>query len=126
MLKTTGWRYINPIIGAAIGLWILPRTIRLVAEAFRVLVQAAPPGIDMAEVERDLESLEGVIDVHDFHLWTLTSGMEVASAHIRVGKHVDAQVALGGAKQLLKERYRVAHATLQVEDTDHRCEGCSW
>src|SRR5690606_28356898 len=74
----TGCEYSDPLIAALSGVFIFPRTIRLGAQALRVLVQAAPPEIDVEEMQRDLSSLPGVVDVHDLHVWTLTSDMEVA------------------------------------------------
>lgn len=123
--QTTGWPYIDPLVGAGIGLWILPRTYRLVRQGLRIIMQAAPPHIDVETLQLDLASIGGVEDVHDCHLWTLTSGMDVATAHLRVSQHADTQEVLQEARVLLKERYEVAHATLQIEG-DEECEGCSW
>jgi cobalt-zinc-cadmium efflux system protein len=126
VLETTGWRYIDPIVGMGIGLWILPRTYRLVSQAFRILVQAAPPEIDPRLLQDDLKSIEGVCGVHDLHLWTLASGMEVASAHIQVYEGADAPAVMQHAQELLRNKYRLVHCTLQLEAEGQRCVGCSW
>src|SRR3546814_4311311 len=84
LIHLTGWGWIDPAIGVAIGAWILPRTVRLGGKAVRILVQAAPAGVDLDDIEADLGGLAGVVDVHDLHVWTLTSEMEVASAHLMV------------------------------------------
>ncbi|MGD9798646.1 MAG: cation diffusion facilitator family transporter, partial [Acidimicrobiia bacterium] len=76
----TGWGWVDPVVGAGLGLWILPRTWRQAADALRVLVQAAPGHVDLTRLATDLGGLEGVIDVHDLHVWSLTSEMEVATA----------------------------------------------
>ncbi|MEO7428808.1 MAG: cation diffusion facilitator family transporter [Acidimicrobiales bacterium] len=123
LIKATGWGWVDPAVGVAIGLWILPRTWRLGAKALRILVQAAPPGVDMAALEADLAAVEGVVDVHDLHVWTLTSEMDVASAHLMVAVGTDAHGVLDRARVVLRDGYRIDHATLQVEPDDH--EGCA-
>src|SRR5680860_1410629 len=124
---TTGWPYIDPLMGAGIGLFILPRTYRLAREALRVLVQAAPPEIEIDKVRADLAALPFVVDVHDVHVWTLTSAMEVSSAHLMIRAGADAHAVLDAARALLQDRYGLTHATLQVEPDDHTgCEELSW
>ena len=123
VIALTGWHWVDPVVGVAIGLWVLPRTARLAARAMRILVQAAPPGLDLAEMARDLASLEGVVDVHDLHVWTLTSEMDVVSAHLMVSVGTDSHGVLDRARAVLHDRYRIDHATLQVEPEDH--EGCA-
>jgi cobalt-zinc-cadmium efflux system protein len=127
IIGVTGWGWVDPVFGAAIGVFILPRAWRLGREALRVLVQAAPPGIDLAGVRADLTGIPGVVDVHDLHVWTLTSEMEVASAHVMVRAGSDTHRVLDQARQLLAERHRLQHATLQVEPDDHRgCDEVAW
>lgn len=118
VLQATGWRYVDPIVGVAIGAFVIPRTWRLGGQALRILVQAAPPGVDVDRVRDELAALCGVVDVHDLHLWTLTSDMEVASAHLVVADD-DAHGVLDQARVLLRDRYHVVHATLQVEPESH-------
>jgi cobalt-zinc-cadmium efflux system protein len=123
VIEVTGWRWVDPAVGVAIGLWILPRTWRLGAHAVRILVQAAPPGVDLGALQADLAAVHGVVDVHDLHVWTLTSEMDVASAHLMVAVGTDAHGVLDQARLVLRDRYRIDHATLQVEPDDH--EGCA-
>jgi cobalt-zinc-cadmium efflux system protein len=123
----TDWGWVDPVIGAAIGVFILPRAWRLGREALRVLVQAAPAGVDVADIQRELAALPGIVDVHDLHVWTLTSEMEVASAHLMVRTGTDTHGVLDQARWLLQERYGLEHATLQVEPEDHRgCDDVHW
>lgn len=126
ILQTTGWPYIDPIVAAAIGVFILPRTYRLASQAVRILIQAAPPDIELSAVESALSRVEGVEDVHDLHLWTLTSDMEVASAHLRVGGNCDPNEVLARAQSLLRDEYSVVHATLQIESDDKGCTQVGW
>lgn len=127
LLQVTGWTWVDPVVGILIGAWILPRTWRLGARAVRILVQAASPDVDLDAIEADLAALEGVVDVHDLHVWTLTSDMEVASAHLMVSQGVDHHYILDAARDLLAVRHRITHATLQVEPDDHRgCDEIAW
>ena len=67
------------------------------------------------------------MDVHDLHVWTLTSDMEVASAHLMVSTGTDSHAVLDQARSLLRDRYRIAHATLQIEPDDHTgCDEVAW
>jgi cobalt-zinc-cadmium efflux system protein len=122
LIAVTDWGWVDPAFGAAIGLFILPRTIGLGRRAGRILIQAAPPDIDVDEVSADLAAIEGIVDVHDLHVWTLTSGMDVASAHLMVRVGVDHHGVLDQARTLLAEQHGIDHATVQVEPEDH--EGC--
>ncbi|MEY2445948.1 MAG: cobalt-zinc-cadmium efflux system protein [Ilumatobacteraceae bacterium] len=123
----TGWGWVDPAIGAAIGVFILPRAWRLGGEALRVLVQAAPVGLDISALQVELAAISGVVDVHDVHVWTLTSEMDVATAHLMVAAGTDAHGVLDQARALLSDRHGITHATLQVEPDDHRgCDEMTW
>jgi cobalt-zinc-cadmium efflux system protein len=127
VMQLTGWQWVDPVVGVAIGLFILPRTWRLAGRAVRILVQAAPPGIDIEAMAADLGAVGGVVDVHDLHVWTLTSEMEVASAHLMVVAGTDNHAVLDEAQAMLRDRYHIDHATLQVEpDTHEGCDDLSW
>ena len=127
LLEVFGWAWVDPVVGAAIGLWILPRTYRLGRQAVRILLQAAPPDVDLSALRADLAVIDGVVDVHDLHVWTLTSEMENASAHLMVAAGTDTHTVLDQARDLLQTRYHVEHATLQVEPDDHEgCDQVTW
>ncbi len=127
VMIVTGWRYADPLFAALIGLFILPRAWRLGHEALRILVQAAPRDLDLEALELDLTSIDGVVDVHDLHVWTLTSEMDVATVHLMTGDGTDTHQVLDRARDLLQNRYNLAHATLQVEpDTHQGCSELSW
>ncbi len=123
IMITTGWPYADPLIAALIGLFILPRAWQLGRQALRILVQAAPPGLDLEQLRSDLTSIAGVVDVHDLHVWTLTSEMDVATVHLMTENDTDPHQVLDRARTVLQDRYHLAHATLQVEPETH--EGCS-
>jgi cobalt-zinc-cadmium efflux system protein len=127
VIGLTGWGWVDPAVGIAIGLWILPRTWRLGARAVRILVQAAPPGTDLDAIEAGLAGIVGVVDVHDLHVWTLTSDMEVASAHVMVRSGTDTHAVLDQARSLLRDEHHIDHATLQIEpDTHTGCDEITW
>jgi cobalt-zinc-cadmium efflux system protein len=123
-----GWRYADPVVAIGIGLFVLPRTWSLGRQAVRILVQAAPADVDVAAVRSELAGLDGVLDVHDVHVWTLTSGMEVGSAHLEIDGECDPGTVLSAAQALLTSRHRLAHFTLQVEPPGARmrCDELSW
>jgi cobalt-zinc-cadmium efflux system protein len=126
VIAATGWDPIDPIVAMIIGVWILPRAWRLAASALRVLLQVAPAHVDLDAIRSELMALPGVVDVHDLHVWTLTSEMDVASAHVMVGKDADAHSVLDQARVLLLE-HEIAHATIQVEPDDHAgCAELNW
>ncbi|MFV0132575.1 cation diffusion facilitator family transporter [Streptomyces sp. HMX87] len=123
VILATGWQAADPIASIAIGLMIVPRTLRLLRETLDVLLEAAPKGVDMAEVRAHILALDGVEDVHDLHAWTITSGMPVLSAHVVVS--TEALTAIGHEKMLhelqgcLGDHFDVEHCTFQLEPSGH-------
>ncbi|WP_406315846.1 cation diffusion facilitator family transporter [Streptomyces sp. NBC_00118] len=123
IILTTGWQAADPIASIAIGLMIVPRTVKLLRETLNVLLEAAPKGVDMAEVRAHIVGLPGVLDVHDLHAWTITSGMPVLSAHVVVSS--EALNAIGHEKMLhelqgcLGVHFDVEHCTFQLEPVGH-------
>lgn len=115
VLIVSGWSYIDPIVGVAIGLFILPRAYRLGREALRVLLQVAPAELDVPDVERRLAAVSGVAGVHDLHVWTLTSGLRVATGHLELAAGADPASVLERATAVLAEQEGIEHVTLQVE-----------
>lgn len=123
-----GWYFVDPLVAVAIGIFVLPRTWKLARQALRILVQQAPEGMDVHELRADLAALPSVSEVHDLHVWTLTSGMEVASAHLTTEVDADHGEVLVAAQRLLADRYHIEHATLQVEPAEcaTRCRALTW
>ena len=119
IIFTTGWRYADPLIGAGIGLFILPRTWKLSAQAVRILMEVAPPGLDVDQVRARILTLPGVADVHDLHIWTVTSGIETATGHVVLADDAELHSVLDQVTALLAEEYHVTHATIQCEPGNH-------
>jgi cobalt-zinc-cadmium efflux system protein len=115
VIAVTGWAYADPIVAVGVALMILPRTFALGRSAVRILVQAAPEHLDVALVRDRLARVPGVCDVHDLHVWTLTSGMDVASAHLSLEPQAELGAVLATAREALHADFAIDHATLQVE-----------
>ncbi|MER6980730.1 cation diffusion facilitator family transporter [Streptomyces carpinensis] len=123
VILLTGWQAADPIASLAIGLLIVPRTVKLLRETLDVLLEAAPKNVDMEEVRAHILALDGVDDVHDLHAWTITSGLPVLSAHVVVSS--DVLSAIGHEKLLhelqgcLGHHFDVEHCTFQLEPGGH-------
>lgn len=120
VLLTTGWNYVDPIIGAGIGLFILPRTWRLGREALLILLEVAPRDVDLAALPPRLTSIDGVAEVHDLHVWTLTSGLRAASGHVLLREGADLGGVLRAATAVLEDEFEIQHVTLQCEPAGFR------
>lgn len=112
----TGWKLIDPIIGAGIGLFIVPRTWSLLKQAVHILMEGTPPEIDITLMEKELLALPGVRAVHDLHVWTITSGVNAMSGHLVVTDIGLAQTTLAAAQQLMQTTFGLRHITIQIED----------
>ena len=120
VIAVTGFQAADPIASALIALLILPRTWRLLSEAVDVLLEAAPKGVDLAEVRRHLVETPGVTDVHDLHAWTITSGLPVLSVHVVLEREADAGEVLDGLGACLAGHFDIEHSTFQLERPEHR------
>ena len=115
IIQWTGWILADPLISGAIGLFILPRTWNLIKQAVQILMEGVPPHLDVREIETAMRASHGVRDVHDLHVWTLTSGKEAMSAHILVDDLSDGQHVLKDLQELLRQRFGIEHTTVQLE-----------
>jgi cobalt-zinc-cadmium efflux system protein len=115
VLLATGWPYADPIAGLLIGTLVIFSTVGVLRESVGVLLEGAPAGMDAREVAAAISSAEGVVDVHDLHLWTITSGFPALSAHVLVAAGADCHAIRRDLEVLLRERFDLEHTTLQVE-----------
>lgn len=116
----TGWVWIDAIVAIAIGFWVLPRTWRLFKETINVLLEGVPDGIDADAVAASLKSVSGVSDLHDLHIWAITSGVPSLSAHIVLNPAADGEAVRASVTDLLDEKFEIEHVTLQMEKQDCR------
>jgi cobalt-zinc-cadmium efflux system protein len=115
VIITTGWMPIDPILGLAIGLLVLAGAWRVLRESVAVLLEATPEGIDGERVGRRMAQIDGVRDVHDLHIWTITSGFPALAAHVTAEPGRDcAELRRTLAAMLIRE-FGITHTTLQVE-----------
>ncbi|CAM3289507.1 cation diffusion facilitator family transporter [Nocardioides dubius] len=120
----TGFDRADALASLAIAVLILPRSISLIRDSAAVLLETAPKGLDLADVRRHLARLPGVVEVHDLHAWTITSGMPSLSAHVTVTDERLAEQGVGAVLDELSacvgEHFGIRHATFQVEPQSHR------
>jgi cobalt-zinc-cadmium efflux system protein len=115
VVLTTGWEQADPIAGMAIALLILASTWGILRDSVRILLEATPPGIEAREVGRRMAAAEGVVEVHDLHIWTITSGFPALSAHVLVARGDDCHARRLELEQMLAREFGLEHTTLQVE-----------
>ena len=114
LVLITGWDRVDPIIGMLIGVLILLGSWRLIKEPLDVLMEAAPPGLDVQEIGNAMATVEGVREVHDLHVWTVTSGFPALAAHIRTDPARDLDEVRVAVERVLAERFDIEHTTLQM------------
>ncbi|HYU85958.1 MAG TPA: cation diffusion facilitator family transporter, partial [Kribbellaceae bacterium] len=122
--RYTGWLRADAVVSLLIAVLIVPRTLRLLKEATDVLLEAAPSDVDMEHVRDHILRCGGVVDVHDLHAWTITSGVPVLSAHVVVDEDVLADTGVGPVldrlQACLSGHFDVEHSTFQIEPRGHR------
>ena len=114
IVLATDWRYADPIAGLAIGLLVLAGSWGLVRDAFDVLMEAAPAGVDVEEVGRAMAAVPGVREVHDLHVWAVTAGFPALAAHVRTDPTEDVDQVRARVEAVLHERFEIHHTTLQM------------
>lgn len=115
LIRLTGSLAWDPAVSVVVCLLILWSSGRLVFESFHILMEGAPRDLDIEEVRRTLAAIPGVLEVHDLHVWTITSEFVSLSAHLKVEKDREAKQVLRQAKNALSETFKVSHTTLQLE-----------
>jgi cobalt-zinc-cadmium efflux system protein len=120
VIVATGWVQADSVASVIIGLLILPRTWRLLRESVDVLLEATPKDVSLEEVRRHIVETEGVADVHDLHAWTITSGMNVVSAHVVLSPRADPTQVLDRLGACLSGDFDIEHSTFQLESFDRR------
>ena len=115
VMITTGWYYADPLISAAIGLFILPRTWKLLKESVGILLEGTPADVNLAAIREALATAPGVLGVHDLHVWSLTSGVNAMSAHVVVQDFTDPAATLTSLHDRMTPELKLTHVTIQLE-----------
>jgi cobalt-zinc-cadmium efflux system protein len=120
VIAVTGFERADPIASLLIGVLIIPRTWQLLRQATDVLLEATPKDVDLGDVRRHMLETPGVIDVHDLHAWTITSGVNVLSAHVVVASDEPGDQVLDELGECLTDHFDIEHSTFQIEPPGHR------
>ncbi len=115
VIITTGFDEADPIIGALIALLVAASAIPIIRESVRILLEETPEGLDANEIGVAMAAAEGVVEVHDLHVWTITSGFAALSAHVVVGADEDCHARRREVEAILHDRFDLDHTTLQVD-----------
>jgi len=116
----TGWRYADPIVSVVIGVLILGSSWKLLRESTNILLESTPEGVDAEKVGRKMASVPGVEEVHDLHIWTITSGFPALAAHVLVGQSENCHARRRDIEAVLARDFGIEHTTLQVDHAgDH-------
>jgi cobalt-zinc-cadmium efflux system protein len=115
VIWTTGSQWIDPVVSAVIGVLIVYSSWRLLDEAVWVLMESVPRGIDLDEVFLAMAAVPGVVEIHDLHIWSITSNLESLSAHVVVNRVRRPADALTELRNLLHDRFSISHVTIQLE-----------
>jgi cobalt-zinc-cadmium efflux system protein len=121
VMLTTGWYYADPIISAGIGLFIFPRTWSLLKDAVGVLLEGTPSDVNIATLRERLSKLEGIAEIHDLHVWSLTSGVNALSVHAVLAKGSEHDEVLARLHQCCTTEFKIAHVTAQTEREEFAC-----
>lgn len=116
IMMTTGWYIADPVISIVLSLFILGRTWGLLKESIDILMESAPGHVDLEELSRSILNVEGVVAVHDMHVWTITSGMISMSGHVTIAKNANPELLLEQLEQLLQHDFEINHTTIQLEN----------
>ncbi|WP_370896065.1 cation diffusion facilitator family transporter [Chryseobacterium gossypii] len=119
VMLTTGWYYADPIISAAIGLLIFPRTWQILKEAVNVLLEGTPKDVNIDDLRTALENIPGVKSLHDLHVWSLTSGVNAMSSHVVVKEGENINALLKALSDKAVTDFKIGHTTFQIETEGH-------
>jgi cobalt-zinc-cadmium efflux system protein len=117
IVLATGWDAVDPLVSLAIAALIAAGSWRLLKEPVEVLLESAPPGLDVNDVGAAMARAPDVVEIHDLHVWTVTSGFPALSAHLVVRPGADRDRVRAGVEALLRERFDIHHTTLQVVES---------
>jgi len=124
VILLTGWLYADPLISVLIGLLVLGSSWKLLRDSTNILLESAPPGTEPDEVGEKIVSVRGVEEVHDLHVWMITSGFPALAAHVLVGEDEDCHERRRELEKVIYREFGIEHTTLQVDHVgDHDAGG---
>ncbi len=127
IILLTGWTFVDPLLSVGIAVLIAVGAWRILRETTDILMEAVPRGLSMQNLVKDMRSVEGVQDVHDLHVWSITSNMYALSCHALISDlpTSDSSAILKSLNTLLSEKYHIGHATIQFECDPHQGTYCA-
>ncbi|MFK2824772.1 cation diffusion facilitator family transporter [Bacillus sp. B190/17] len=123
MIMFFGWNMADPIASAIVAILIIISGIRVTKDSIHILMEGVPGHINVVEVRESLLNLPGVNDIHDLHVWAITSDFPALSCHIVIDPGVDGQSVLREAQEKLHDQFHIEHTTIQIDLSDHSCNG---
>ena len=115
IIRFTGLVWVDSVIAVAIGLWVLPRTWILLKETLNILLEGVPEGIDLNALKKSIQEMDGISDIHELHVWAITSGMVSLTAHVVIDQKCNYENVLSKIRELLSVQFGITHTTLQHE-----------
>ncbi|EIT85630.1 hypothetical protein A374_10353 [Fictibacillus macauensis ZFHKF-1] len=116
LIKLTGFYWFDPLISVIIGGIIFTGGFKIIKESYHILMEAVPEELDVEAIRADIHGIEGVEDVHELHLWTITSEHHSLTAHVFVAEHIQPHCVILAINEMLKEKYKLRHTTIQIEN----------
>jgi cobalt-zinc-cadmium efflux system protein len=123
VIMFTGWYLADPILSAILSIFIVSRTWGLLKESVEILMESAPREFDLEALTKAFLAVGGVVQVHDLHVWTITSGLLAMSCHLTIEPQADSQTVLNQVNALMEKDFKISHTTIQIElaDSDRKC-----
>lgn len=115
IIKFTGWTWVDSVVAVAIGMWVIPRTWVLLKSSINILLEGVPEDIDLPALEKSLRAVNGVLSIHDLHVWAISSGKTSLTVHAVHTPDVAPATILGEMKDVLMNKFEIKHVTIQCE-----------
>ncbi|KSU83439.1 cobalt-zinc-cadmium efflux system protein [Fictibacillus enclensis] len=115
LIKLTNFYFFDPLISLIVGAIIFTGGFKILKESYLILMESVPEGLDLDEIRADIAKVEGVEDVHELHLWTVTTDHHSLTAHVFINEHIQPFCVILAVNEMLKEKYKLKHTTVQIE-----------
>jgi cobalt-zinc-cadmium efflux system protein len=113
-----GWNWADPVISVTVSILVLRSAWGVISHTVHILMEGTPASVDIQKVKMTLLDIQGVVNVHDLHIWTITSGLDSLSCHLLIEDEADSQKVLQQAINLMENTFGIGHTTIQVEKSD--------